>query len=288
MIHTELCTFTTADGEKLHGLLFRPSAEDTSDQATLYSHGVASSFYTTPLVKVAQALAEQGRHGFVINTRGHDWMARAGAEGSAFMGAAYENFEDCPLDLDGALTFLAGRGYRRFVLAGHSLGAVKTVYYQGLRQRSDVEAVIACSPPRQFYAARVEEQPDFPQKMVEAERMVAEGRGEELIWAFASGSLSPFTARTYVSKYGRHERNDVRPHATRLGVPFLGLAGGAEAATFETHVRELAEAAGGRGTWHVVPGAVHSYEGHEPQVNQLIADWLTANVGPADRKVTFA
>jgi alpha-beta hydrolase superfamily lysophospholipase len=274
MIHTELCRFKTADGETLHGLLFKPSADATSDRAILHSHGVASSFYTTPLVKVAQALAEQGHHSLVINSRGHDWAARAGADGSQFMGASYENFEDSPLDIDGALSFLADRGYSRFVLAGHSLGAVKTVYYQGLKQRADVEAVIAASPPRQFYGARVEEQPGFAQKMADAEKMVADGRGEEIIWAWASSSLSPFTARTFVSKYGPHERNDVRRHAALVGVPLLAFAGGAESKAFETHARELAEAAGERGTWHIVPKAVHSYEGHEPLVNELVGDWL--------------
>ena len=273
MIETDLHTFGTADGETLHGLLFRPAGGAAAEQALLYVHGVANNFYATPLVGFAQALAEQGRPGFVFNTRGHDWAARAG-DGSAFMGAAYENFEDCALDLDGAIAHLAERGYRRFVLVGHSLGAVKSVYYQGLRQRPEVAAVIACSPPRTFYAARQEDGGDFPATMAAAQRLVAEGRGEELLWAAAGGSVGPFTARTYVSKYGPDTQSDVRPCAARVGVPLLTLAGGAEPEPFMRHVRELTEAAGPHGTGRVIDGANHSYTGHEPIVLQTISAWL--------------
>ena len=44
----------------------------------------------------------------------------------------------------------------------------------------------------------------------------------------ASGAPALFSAATYVNKYGKHENNDVRPHAGRLGCPHLAIAGGAE------------------------------------------------------------
>ena len=61
--------------------------------------------------------------------------------------------------------------------------------------------------------------------MAGAESRVAEGQGEEFLWAPASGATGLFTYRTYVSKYGRHETNDVRPHAARLGCPLTGDRG---------------------------------------------------------------
>ena len=62
---TELCTFKTADNERLHGLLFTPF-EFPSDLALLFIHGVAMNFYLPPLVTFGQKLAELGRHSFVI------------------------------------------------------------------------------------------------------------------------------------------------------------------------------------------------------------------------------
>ena len=79
-------------------------------------------------------LAEQGYHCFVINTRGHDWINRAGGDLTDFCGATYEKFEDSAKDFDGALECLSQQGYKRFILVGHSLGCIKSLLYQGTRR----------------------------------------------------------------------------------------------------------------------------------------------------------
>lgn len=271
-IHTQLLSFTTTDDETLHGLLFTP-ADKLSDLALLFVHGVAMNFYLPPLAVFGQAIAERGYHGFVINTRGHDWINRAGNL-TAFGGATYETFEDSALDLDGALECLNRQGYKRFILIGHSLGCIKSLMYQGSRRRRDVVGIVSCSCPKQFYSARVMEQPEFKQLMAQAEEMVAQGKGEEILWAPASGAMGMFCARTFVNKYGKHENNDVRPHAGRLGCTHLAIAGGAEHPFFPEYAKELAEAGGATGTYRIVPRSNHFYDKHEPEVIEIITHWL--------------
>jgi pimeloyl-ACP methyl ester carboxylesterase len=191
-----------------------------------------------------------------------------------FGGAAYETFEESLLDLDGAVACMTQMGYRRFILVGHSLGCVKSLIYQSTRERADIIGVISCSCPKQFYSARAEEQPEFKEQMARAERLIAEGKGEEFLWAQTSGSLGIFTARTYENKYGRHEKNDVRPHAARLGCPHLALAGGAEHRFFPEYAKELAEAGGTSASYRIVPDSNHFYTGHESEVVEIIAGWL--------------
>jgi pimeloyl-ACP methyl ester carboxylesterase len=110
--------------------------------------------------------------------------------------------------------------------------------------------------------------------MAKAEEMVAQRKGEELIRAWTSGAMGMFSARTYVNKYGKHEINDVRPHANRLGCPHLIIAGGAEHAYFPRYAKELAEAGGVTATCEIVPGSDHFYFGHESEVIEIIFHWL--------------
>jgi pimeloyl-ACP methyl ester carboxylesterase len=271
-INTKLCDFRTTDSERLHGLLLTPP-EQRSELALLLVHGVAMNFYSPPLAIFAHELAGRGYHAFVINTRGHDWISRAGNL-NAFNGASYENLEDCILDLDGAFEFLASQGYRRFILFGHSLGCVKSLLYQGIRHRADIVGVISCSCPKQYYSARALDQPQFAQTMADAEQLVAQGKGEELLWAPTGDAMGIFSARTYVSKYGRHEKNDVRRYIATLGCPLLTIVGGAEHTYFQQYAQELCSAAGPGGTYKLVPGANHFYNKHQSETVEIIVRWL--------------
>jgi pimeloyl-ACP methyl ester carboxylesterase len=269
---TRLCTFKTADGERLHGLLFTPPTR-RSDLALLFVHGVAMNFYLPPLSIFGQELAARGFHSFVINTRGHDWISRAGNL-TKFGGCAYEILEDCLLDLDGALAFLKEQGYRRFVLIGHSLGAIKSLIYQGTRRRADVIGVVSCSAPRQFYSERAARQPGFKEVIERAEALIAAGKADELLSIGVGPTPGLFTARTHVNKYGRNDNGDCRRYAKLIGCPLLAIVGSLEPQFFYQYAQELVEAAGADATCELIDGANHFYNRHMPQIVELIHKWL--------------
>ena len=270
-IHTQLCTFKTLDNERLHGLLFTPP-EAKSDLALVLVHGVAMNFYLPPLSIFGQELAQRGYHSLVMNTRGHDWIARAGNL-TKFGGSAYEVLEDCLPDLDGALEFLTKQGYRRFILIGHSLGAIKSIIYQGTRRRPDITGIVSCSAPRQFYSERAARQPGFKEVIETAEALIAAGKGEELLSVPVGSAPGIFTARTHVNKYGKDDRNDVRPYAKKIGCPLLVLVGSAEPKFFHHYAQEIAEAAAD-GTYRLVIGANHFYNRHTQEIVETIYEWL--------------
>lgn len=268
---TEICTFKTVDNERLHGALLRP--KDPSDLALILVHGVAMNFYLPPMFTFGQELSKRGHHSFVINTRGHDWISRAGNL-TKFGGSAYEMLEDCVPDLNGAIDFLRHRHYRRFVLIGHSLGAIKSIIYQGTQQRKDIVSIISCSAPKQFYSERVERQPIFRELIAQAERMVEEGSAEALMSVNVGATPGIFTARTHLNKYGKDDRNDCRPHAKNVGCPLLAIAGGAEPAFFHEYAKEIVAAAGGKSRYEHVDGANHFYNRHTAQMVEVIDRWL--------------
>jgi pimeloyl-ACP methyl ester carboxylesterase len=268
---TEICTFRTADNERLHGALFTP--ERPSDLALLFVHGVAMNFYLPPLFTFGRELAARGFPSFVINTRGHDWISRAGNL-TRFGGSAYENLEDCLPDLDGALDYLKQRGYRRIIFVGHSLGAIKSLIYQGTRRRSDVVGIVSCSAPRQFYSERVARQAGFRELIEKAEALVAAGKGEELISVGVGATPGIFTARAHVNKYGRDDRNDCRPYAKHLGCPLLAIVGSAEPKFFYEYAQEIVAGAGPNSTCKLVGGAGHFYHRHISEIVEIIYQWL--------------
>jgi pimeloyl-ACP methyl ester carboxylesterase len=269
---TEICTFKTADNERLHGALLTP-ADMPSTLAIIFVHGVAMNFYLPPLFNFGQELAARGHHCFIINTRGHDWISRAGNL-TKFGGSAYETLEDCLADLDGALDFLWSRQYRRFVLVGHSLGAIKSIIYQGTRRRPDVAGIVSCSAPKQFYSERVARQPKFRELIEQAESMVANGKTEELMLVPVGATPGIFSARTHLDKYGRDDRNDCRPYAKHIGCPLLAIAGGAEPQFFHEYAQELVANAGGTSTYKKVDGANHFYNRHSREIVAVIERWL--------------
>jgi len=271
-IDTQLCGFKTDDNERLHGLLFTPQNQ-SSDLALVLVHGVAMNFYLPPLVTFGQELAARGFHSFVINTRGHDWISRAGNL-TEFGGSAYELLEECLPDLDGALAFLQECGYRRFVFIGHSLGAIKSIIYQGTRRRADVIGIVSCSAPRQFYSERAARQPGFREVIDKAEALIAEGKANELLSIGVGATPGIFTARTHVNKYGRDDNNDCRPYAKHLGCALLALVGGAEPKFFYEYAQEIVAGVGAKGTCKLVDGANHFYNRHTREFVEIIHEWL--------------
>jgi pimeloyl-ACP methyl ester carboxylesterase len=269
---TDICTFKTSDNERLHGALLTP-ANRASDLALVFVHGVAMNFYLPPLFLFGQELAARGYPCFSINTRGHDWISRAGNL-TKFGGSAFENLEDCLADLDGALAFLSSRGYRRFVLIGHSLGAIKSIIYQGTRRRSDMAGIVSCSAPKQFYSERIARQPKFRELIEQAESMVADGRGDELMSVAVGATPGIFSARTHLDKYGKDDRNDCRPHAKNLGCPLLAIVGGAEPKLFHEYAQEIVANAGANATYERVDGGNHFYSRHTAQIIEIICEWL--------------
>jgi pimeloyl-ACP methyl ester carboxylesterase len=269
---TEIFTFRTSDNERLHGALLTPP-ESPADLALVFVHGVAMNFYLPPLFLFGQELAARGYHCFVINTRGHDWICRVGNL-TKFGGAAYENLEDCLADLDGALAFLAARGYRRFVLVGHSLGAIKSIIYQGTRRRSDMAGIVSCSAPKQFYSERIARQPKFRELIEQAESMVSDGRGDDLMSVAVGATPGIFSARTHLDKYGKDDRNDCRSYAKSLGCPLLAIVGGAEPKLFHEYAQEIVANAGADATYEQVDGGNHFYNRHIMQIVEVIARWL--------------
>jgi pimeloyl-ACP methyl ester carboxylesterase len=275
---TEKLVMTVAeDGVVLEGAVFAPAGGQAGGISIVWMHGLASHYYTPPIVTLGRAVAALGHTFVATNNRGHDFGAMLYTPQGKMMlgGSGWEAFSESPRDVAAWVGYGARIGKGKVALAGHSLGALKVGYYLGGRADERVAGLIVASAP-------CTAQRHDPERVKLAEQMVAEGKGAALMPAGTSqagaGTVSAQTlvdrAHTGIDAYGFDT-----PGApiTRVTCPILAFygtkemaVGGPEAlATIERNATAAA-----RVETLMVEGADHSYYGHEQEIAKLLARWV--------------
>jgi pimeloyl-ACP methyl ester carboxylesterase len=279
----ELVSTSAEDGIALEGVVFAPAGASTAaphDLAVVWVHGLTGRFYGATQVRAGRHLASLGFTVVSGNNRGHDfgYVLRRTPQGQvALGGGGWELFSESPRDVASWVSYAEQLGQRGVVLVGHSLGALKVGYYQALRQDPRVRAVVAVSPPAG--ACRID-----PDLRAQAERMVAEGRGQDLLpWGIFLAGGGTQSAQTYLDRahssldvYGFHTPH---PVAARIACPLFACYGSDEAwvggaAELEAIRRGATGAV--RVETRMVEGADHSYAGHEIELADHIAACATS------------
>jgi pimeloyl-ACP methyl ester carboxylesterase len=284
-MQVELVHVTTRDNVPLDGYLRTPSGVTRHGPLDLVicHHGVGGKFYNPSFFdRVGDALVERGCAVLRVNNRGPDDAFSVGAR--AF-GATYEVVDECRDDFGTWLDFVEARGFRRIGLWGHSLGAVKTVYFLSVQDDARVVCAVASSPPRFSYAmyAAAEASQQFLSAMERAQALVADGRPNELVDATVPVRRR-FAARTYLDKYGPDARYDYMAHLARITRPLLLTVGSLEAdnVSFAGLVKEGPTFAGrwSNVDFQMIDGADHAYTDRTSELWSAIDGWLaTVNAG---------
>lgn len=287
-MHGELVSTLTGDRARLNGFLVsaQPQPAGFAD-AALVIHGLAGNFYgSTLLLEIASRLERMGISALLANTRGHDflnWTLIGGRTGTA--GAAVEDVDDCRADIAGWVRFLVAQGYRRILLVGHSLGAIKSLYSQAHQPAAEVVGIVAVSPTRlnshQFLASPSAEK--FRETLQRCESLIEAGQGDQLLQVDF-----PFptwiSARAYVAKYGHDNRFDWFRFIDQVTVPtamFFGqreLADNPAFAQLEEALPALQARLPGV-TFFTVSGADHFYIARSDALGQQIETWLGQQQG---------
>jgi pimeloyl-ACP methyl ester carboxylesterase len=281
----ELARVETADGLFLDGALQLPQQTGPlAVDAFLLIHGTGSSFYASGVLETfAQQAVADGTAVLRVNTRGHDAMCSIpGRTGSVKGGAAYERIGDSPLDITAWVNWLAAGGFKRIVLVGHSMGAVKAIYSQVQARHPAVCEIIGISPPH-FAHERLRTGPrgeTFREEFARASELVAIGHGETLI-PVTQPLRFMATAAGYIEKYGPEDRYNFVPLLSRLPCPTLVLIGSESIKTstaFGGLPEAVAEAAAqqARLTCEIVEGADINYNGCDTVPFVRAAAWLSS------------
>jgi pimeloyl-ACP methyl ester carboxylesterase len=277
--HREKLVYTESeDGYLLEGAVFTPADGGRGKLPVVWMHGFTGRFYEQHTVAIGRRLAARG-HVFVTgNSRGHHLGANVvNLRGGEHMhgGAWWEQFDEAPLDYAGWIGFTAGLGFAKVVLVGHSLGAMKAVYYMGTRGDDRVAGLVSASGPLRIH----ERMRESPERLRLAEGMVAEGRGRELLpndGVSLPGSAQTLAARARVGMdvYGLDAAD---APVSKVRCPILFVLGSEEPGiAVEGDLPTLRANAGAasRVDTLYLPGANHVYTGHERGVADGIADWV--------------
>jgi pimeloyl-ACP methyl ester carboxylesterase len=277
-MNVDLVQTTTRDGVRLDGAF--QAAQRRSElpvDGLIFIHGTGGSFYSSTLFDAfLEPFLQLGCAVLRVNTRGHDLMSTAATtQGGRRQGAAYEIVDDCRHDLAAWLAWLRQRVGPRVGLIGHSLGAVKCLYALAQEPGLESACTIAISPPRlshEWFLAGPE-RPAFREGYEWAERLLKEGRGEDLL-EFSLPLPVVMTAGGYVEKYGPEERYNYLRFISRLTGPLLFTFGGLEVAN-NMAFRNAPGAIAQQGqTVITIAGADHFYTGARGELVARILDWL--------------
>ncbi len=272
----ELVYTESEDGLLLEGAVIAPAGEGVKPPAIVWVHGLTGRFYGPMIVRLGRLLAEEGYTFVTGNNRGHDFgtvlWTRAGK--ARFVGGAWERFDECPRDVAAWVGFAAARRPQGVVLVGHSLGALKAVYYQAQRQDPRVLGLVAASPP--LHAGRVQ-----PALLALADKMIAEGRAQDLLPWGISPVAGTFSAQTYYNRsqvdmdvFG-HDKSDAA--VARVHCPLLAFYGTEERWVGRAEDLELIRRnaiTAPRVDTAMIEGADHRYRQREREVAALIARWV--------------
>ncbi len=273
LVYTE-----TEDGYLLEGAQFTPDDGGKGALPIVWMHGFTGRFYEQHTVAIGRRLAARGHTFITGNNRGHHLGANVvNTKGGPFLqgGAWWEKFEEAPRDYAAWVRFAVAQGYPKVVLAGHSLGALKVIYYGATARDERLAAIISASGPV-YLGARMRENAE---RVALARRMVAEGRGTDLLPS--DGTPFSTSAQTLVSRadvgmdlYGLDGGD---PPVARIDHPLLFILGSeepmigvrADLATLRRNARSAP-----RTDELYVEGANHVYTGRELAIADGIGDWV--------------
>lgn len=282
----ELVRVTTSDGVRLDGAWQAASTkrppQSLDTDTVLCVHGTGSNFYASTLMEsLAQQMHQLGLGVLRINTRGHDLISTAATEsGGRRAGAAYEIVDDCRHDLAAWIEWLVQQGAQRIVLLGHSLGALKSIYFLAHQPHASVARLIAISPPRLSHAHFVASSAgdEFSRALAQAKGALERGAGDELM-EIRVPLPYVITAAGYVDKYGPGERYNILNLIDRVNVPSLFVYGGQELQTnfaFSGMAEEIPRASTREPhpAVSVIAGADHFYTLARTELAHRVASWL--------------
>jgi len=302
--YTTLIDPISTDGLQLSGLLFEPSWDPKTAIVYLHGNGSKGIFYAHEWNRiVTHEFGQAGLSYCTFNNRGGMLTTSldvCNSDGQIIWkknaGVWYEKIEDCVKDIDGVMSYLKNFGYDRFFLMGKSTGANKIcVYHQILKQqgkKSPFAGYILLSGGDDVGLWYEDMGSELFHKVLEnARNALDEKRGEDrpimrrcfledFSYQSAYDILSPDGLYNcfpfYEAFRERLWTKEFFQEYSQLDIPTLVVYGDSdEYVRFPmSDVVDTLRSHNAWVTYEVLPGANHSFGGHEKILSEKMVAWI--------------
>ena len=278
----DLVNFLTEDGLELSGMLC-----GKGDTVFVQIHGLTGSLEGYDYYRIKEMCLEKGLAYFGFNNRGSGVIKsfnsyKSGKGECVTVGASLEIFEDCVKDIDAALLFLETKGFKKFILSGHSTGCQKVAYYQSQKKNKRVKALFLSGPldDRQYQRKILGEK--FSETVETAKKFVEEGKGNHFVPEDFRASF--FTYNRYYNMYKENSSEgllDPDRNFKELGkidCPIFSILGNKDeyltmdARTILEKIKRAYK--NKKSKTFLIEGANHGFEGKENQLTGAISSCL--------------
>ncbi len=289
MIPVLLTSIKTSDGVVLDGIVVEPRKK--SDIALVWIHGLGSNFShgREMITEISRACVKDNIAYFKFNTRGHDLVNRGAPKRKVLQGSGFERFEDCVLDIRAVFSFARKRGYRAVILAGHSTGANKALYYLYKTKDPAVKGLVLLGAVSDIAAGRKK----FGRAGLARGIALAQKLAKKNPDALMPEKYGIFSAKRFLSMFQQGRSEDVFPYLNaRAGWKELKSVRVPVAVIFcsrdqylDRPAQKLVETFRANAlstksfTGAIIKSADHGFKGKERQLSKVIINWIKRAMG---------
>lgn len=285
MIPVYLTKIKTRDGLTLEGAYVKTLHK--SEIALVYLHGLSSRFYSgqTLMAELSSACQKAGIGYFKFNNRGNNIIS-LGTKG--LIGSAFEKFEDCVWDIKAVISLARKLGYKNIILAGHSTGANKILYYVYKTRDRTVKKMILLGPISDIAGEIKKRGRKKWKRGLEIARKLNKKQPNGLM----PSEFGIWSAKRYLSLYDPGRAEDVFPYYNpqarwkelkSVKTPVAVIIGGRDEHSdrpVKNLIKIFSEKAVGAKKFSgiIIKGADHGFRKKEKELSQAVLDFIKSGL----------
>lgn len=283
LIHKE-----TKDGLKLLGCHWAPLKKDT---CIVFTHGMYDNIIENCFIEeIGSTLSNKGYGVLFCHNRGYGVINNilvkdkiSGKIKNKFIGSVYEKFGECIYDIDAWVESAKELGYSKIILASHSFGGCKNLYYLSVRGTKDIDKLLFLSLPDAVGYFNNNEK-EF---LEEAEERVKAGHSKDLLtrklfdtFPISARTLYGFRRGSEVDKYPLMADPEDYGYFSTIEIPICAILASRDNVIVKTPKKDLETMKSKafkckKFNGYVIEGATHRYVGKEKELTGRILEWLS-------------